>query len=105
MKHLKTASSTFILIPAFAFFSAQAHAEYKCDAPQHRLDRIACEKAAQGPQELRQFIQRMRPIESLLFSDYVSESQAQAWAQDKSNRAPAAAPVRTAISSSENPGA
>ncbi len=106
MKHFKTVCSTFVLLPALAFVSAQARAEYKCDAPEHRLDRVACEKAAEGPTELRQHIQRMRPIESLQFSDYVNEAQARAWAQDKSNRAPAGtAPVRTAVNFPENPGA
>lgn len=106
MKHFKTVCSTFVLLPALAFISSQARAEYKCDAPEHRLDRAACEKAAESPQALRHYIQRMRPIESLQFSDYVNESRARAWAQDRSNRAPAGtAPVRTAVSFPENPGA
>ena len=40
------------------------------------FDRVACEKAKEGPSALRQYIQRIRVIESLYFSDYVNEAQA-----------------------------
>lgn len=106
MNHFKTICSTFVLLPALAFASTQARAEYKCDAPQHRLDRVACEKAAESAQALRHFIHRIRPMDSLQFSDYVNETQARAWAQDHSNRSPAAtASVRTAVNLPENTGA
>lgn len=63
--------------------SPTAHADYKCDAPQGRLDVAACEAARQGPEVLRQFVQRVRSIESLYFYDYVNEEQATAWRQQE----------------------
>lgn len=97
MNRYKTVFSTILLVPALALVSTQARAEFKCDSPQTRLDRVACEKAAEGPTALRHYIQRMRPIDSLQFSDYVNDAQASAWAQNAPNPAPVKkAPVQTA---------
>ncbi|MBA2411702.1 MAG: hypothetical protein H0V63_02615 [Burkholderiaceae bacterium] len=106
MNRFKAIGSAFLFVPALALISTQARAEFKCDAPSTHIDRAACEKAAQSPSALRQYIQRMRGIDSLQFADYVDEAQARAWAQDESNRAPTKkAPVRTAVLLQENPGA
>ena len=106
MNRFKTIGSAFILVPALALLSTQARAEFKCDAPSTHIDRAACEKAKESPQALRQYIQRIRVIESLQFSDYVNEAQARAWAQNESNRAPTKkAPVQTAINLPEYTGA
>ena len=106
MNRFKAIGSAFLLVPALALVSAPASAEFKCDAPSTHIDRSACEKAAQSPSALRQYIQRMRGIDSLQFADYVDEAQARAGAQDESNRAPTKkAPVRTAVLLQENPGA
>lgn len=56
-------------------------AEYRCDAPRSAIDRRACEAAKQGPDALRQFVQRMRPIESLDMNEYVNEATVLAWEQ------------------------
>ncbi|MGH6608837.1 MAG: hypothetical protein ACRECQ_01125, partial [Burkholderiaceae bacterium] len=82
----------------------QARAEFKCNSPQTRLDRVACEKAAEGPTELRRYIERMRMIDSLHFPDYVDEARASEWAARDSGRRIVTAPVRVA-EQPENPGA
>jgi len=95
MNRFKAISSVLLFVPALALMSTQARAEFKCDAPPMRLDRAACEKAKQSPSALRQYIQRIRVIESLEFSDYVNDAQARAWAQNESSRVPARkAPVQ-----------
>ena len=88
MNRSKLLYSTLLFAPALLVASA-AHAEYKCNSPQHGFDRVACEKAAEGPNALRRYIERMRGIESLQFSDYVSEAQARAWAEAETSRAAA----------------
>jgi hypothetical protein len=59
--------------------ASAARAEYRCDPPPTDIDEIACKKAAEGPQELRRFIERMRPIENLYFFDYVNEKRLIEW--------------------------
>jgi hypothetical protein len=97
MNRFKAIGSAFLLVPALALISTQAHAEFKCDAPGAHIDRVACEKAKESPQALRRYIERVRMIESLVFSDYVTEAQARAWLQADSDRAAAKkASVQTA---------
>ena len=97
MNRLKAIGCSLLLLPSLALVSAQARAEFKCDAPSMNVDRVACEKAKESPSALRQYIQRIRIIESLQFSDYVDDAQARAWAQNESNRVPAKkAPVQAA---------
>jgi hypothetical protein len=106
MNRLKAIGSVFLLVPALTLASTQARAEYKCNEPGARIDRVACEKAKEGPQALRRYVERVRMIESLQFSDYVSEAQARAWLQAESDRAVAKkAPVQSAEFWPENPGA
>ena len=93
------------MVPALALLSTQARAEFKCDSPTVTFDRVACEKAKESPSALRRYIQRMRMIESLEFSDYVNDAQAAAWAQNESSRAAKKAPVQSAKFVQENPGA
>lgn len=61
-----------------------AHAGYRCDpaptAP-NAIDRRACEAAKQGPDALRQLVQRLRPIQLLDMNDYVNEATLLAWEQ------------------------
>jgi len=105
MNCFKAIGSAFLLVPALALVSTQARAEFKCDAPSG-FDRVACEKAKEGPQALRRYIERVRMIESLQFSDYVSEAQARAWLQAESDRAATKkASVQSAEFLPENPGA
>lgn len=97
MNRLKAIGCSLFLLPSLALVSAQAQAEFKCDAPGARIDRVACEKAKEGPSALRQYIQRVRMIESLQFSDYVNDEQARKWAQNETNRAAVKkAPVQAA---------
>ncbi len=105
MKPSKLLYSTLLLAPALTLASA-AHAEYKCNSPQHGFDRVACEKAAEGPDALRRYIERMRSIQSLQFSDYVSEAQARQWAEAERDR-PAARKERakTGLFQAETTGA
>lgn len=106
MKRFNTICSTLLLVPALALASAQARAEFKCDTPQSRIDRVACEKAVEGPIELRQYIARMRGIHSMHFPDYVNEAQALAWAQSGASRsATKKVSVQTAQQLTEEPGA
>ena len=106
MIHFKAIGSALLLVPALALVSTQARAEFKCDSPTVGFERAACEKAKEGPSALRQYIQRIRGIESLYFPDYVSEAQARAWLQAESDRAAAKkAPVQSAIGLPEYTGA
>ena len=106
MNRFKAIGSTLLLVPALTLASAQARAEFKCDTPTVRLDRAACEKAKEGPQALRQYIQRIRVIESLEFSDYVNDAQERSWAQADPRRAPTKkASAQSARFVQENPGA
>ena len=89
MNRFKAIGSAFLLVPALALVSTPTRAEFKCDAPSMRIDRVACEKANESPQALRQYIQRVRGIHSLQFSDYVSEAQERIWAENAAGRAPA----------------
>jgi hypothetical protein len=71
-----------IAAPLIALLAATSvHAEYRCEAPRSSIDRRACEAAKQGPDALRQFVQRMRPIESLDMNEYVNEATVLAWEQ------------------------
>ena len=106
MNRLKAIGSALLVVPAMALVSTQARAEYKCNEPQVTFDRAACEKSKEGPQALRRYVERVRMIESLQFSDYVSEAQARAWSQAESDRATAKkASVQSAEFWPENPGA
>ena len=106
MNRFRAIGSTLLLVPALALVSAQARAEFKCDSPTARVDRVACEKAKESPSALRRYIERMRIIESLDFSDYVNDAQQAAWAQNESNRAATKkASAHSAEFVQENPGA
>ncbi|MGH8852426.1 MAG: hypothetical protein ACREYD_15660 [Casimicrobiaceae bacterium] len=48
-----------------------ARAEYRCDVERVGVDARACAIAAQGPYELRRFIERTRTIYGLYYWDYV----------------------------------
>jgi hypothetical protein len=105
MNRFKAIGSALLMVPALALLSTPARAEFKCNSQAGIFDRVACEKAKEGPSALRRYIERMRIIESLEFSDYVDDAQAAAWAQNESRRAPQRAPVQSARIVQENPGA
>ena len=64
-----------------------AHAEYRCNPPPTRIDRHACQAAAEGPQALRHYVQRMQMITNLRFSDYVNKATVDAWETAKRDSA------------------
>ncbi|HKO67638.1 MAG TPA: hypothetical protein VJU53_07525 [Burkholderiaceae bacterium] len=106
MNRFKAIGSALLLVPGMALLSTQAHAEYKCNSPNAGFDKAACEKAKEGPDALRHYIQRMQGITNLQFSDYVNEERAASWAEnDASRTASRKAPVRSARFEQENPGA
>ena len=66
---------------AFLFVGA-AQAGSLCAAPPTPIDRRACEVARQGPDALRQFVQRMNWLHhNLDYFDYVDEATQTAWDQ------------------------
>jgi len=105
MNRFKALGSALLFVPALALVSTQARAEFKCATPETPFDRTACEKAAEGPDALRQYVQRMQPIANLYFFDYVNEAQAVAWAQNNANRPAGKAAVQTATVLQAAPGA
>jgi len=46
------------------------HAANRCDLPQTGAGAKACAAAAQGPAELRRFVERTRAVYGLSYSDY-----------------------------------
>jgi hypothetical protein len=70
-----------VMLGAALFVANAAHAEYVCDHPLRDVDYVACKKAAEGPEALRQFIKQMRSVETLYFYDYVNEERLEAWRQ------------------------
>jgi hypothetical protein len=72
--------------------AGSAHAGYRCAEPETEIDRRACAAARQGPDELRQFVQRMNWLRhNLQFSDYVDEKTQLAWDQQRARPVAAAA--------------
>ena len=68
-----------VVLAAALVVANVARAEYVCDHPPRDIDYAACKKAAEGPEALRQFIQRMRSVETLYFYDYVNEARLEEW--------------------------
>ena len=50
-----------------------AFAAGRCDKPNGAVEQRACEKAAEGPDALRRFVQRTRMIHALYYYDYARE--------------------------------
>ena len=51
-----------------------AHAEYRCDVPRIGGEARACAAAAQGPTELRRFVERTRGIYGFYYWDYAQRN-------------------------------
>jgi hypothetical protein len=80
-------SSFAVAIASLALLSS-ANARDLCSDPPHPIDQRACDAAEQGPEALRRFIDRMRPIRELHFYDYVNQARLVAWdARDEYMRA------------------
>lgn len=81
---MKTPKQSYRIVLAVAAITATisvgAHAEYRCKAPPMPEDKVACDLAKlDGPDELRQFIQRTSSIYGLYFYDYVSQQDFDHW--------------------------
>ena len=74
-----TNCNQFACLFSLLLIATGVQAQYRCDAPATRVDRGACEAAKEGPDTLRRYIQRIKPIESLQFSDYVNDATLVAW--------------------------
>ena len=83
---LRNTLSAMIVSVAFV---GTSHAAYLCDNPPSPIDKRACEAAEQGPDVLRRFIDRIKPVHNLYFYDYVNEARLVAW-QEAEGRALAA---------------
>jgi hypothetical protein len=80
MKTSKQARYISLSVAAFAAsVSVGAHAEYRCDGQPLPQEKRACNLAKQGPDALRQFIDRTRGVYGLYFYDYVTEAEASRW--------------------------
>jgi len=53
-----------------------AHAESRCDVPRIGGEARACSAAAQGPTELRRFVERTRAIYNFYYWDYAPHAVA-----------------------------
>ncbi len=60
------------LLALSSLISSNATAATRCEAPTSRVDRVACEKAKEGPDALRRFVQRTQSIYGLYFWDYMT---------------------------------
>jgi hypothetical protein len=95
MKH--AIRQSFTAVVAALAIAGSAHAAYLCDDPPSPVDQRACAAAEQGPEALRRFIQRIRPVHNLYFDDYVNEARLLAWdAEDRQRAIAEAAKTTTA---------
>lgn len=76
-----------VLLGIVTIVPGTARAEYRCSPPATHIDDRACERAREGPEALRLFIQRMRVIENLYFADYVNKDRLIAWREMEQERA------------------
>src|SRR5436190_11525869 len=85
------------VVLAFAPF-VSARAEYRCDVPRVGGEARACAAAAQGPTELRRFIERTRGIYGFYYWDYAPYARAVATL----STAPDAAKLASAVTEISN---
>lgn len=69
------------LLATAAVVAGSADAEYRCNSQAMPADRGACAAAQQGPDALRQYVQRMRAVQQLDFFEYVNKETLLAWEQ------------------------
>jgi hypothetical protein len=60
---------------AAVLVAPSASAAYRCDDPQGVGEQRACAKAAEGPVEVRRFVERTRGIYGLYYADFVANDE------------------------------
>ena len=73
------------LLATASVVAGSAGAEYRCNSQAMPADRGACAAAQQGPDALRQYVQRMRAVQQLDFFEYVNKETLIAW-EEKERR-------------------
>jgi hypothetical protein len=77
-KRLTAAATLAAALSLTVFAPGAAHAgdaTTRCASPASPIDRVACDKARQGPDTLRRFVQRTQPTMMLNFWDYMSPAE------------------------------
>ena len=87
---------TLSALLASVAFAGTAHAAYLCDDPPSPIDKRACAAAEQGPDALRRFIDRIKPVHNLYFYDYVNEARLVAWREAEARAMAADKAAKTA---------
>jgi hypothetical protein len=82
------------LAVAAVLVAPSASAAYRCDNPQGIGERRACVKAAEGPVELRRFIERTRGIYGLYYADFLAPANGGRIASQRVGAMASAAPTR-----------
>jgi len=73
-----TLKTTYLIGAGLAIAAAPALSAYaatRCDLPHTGPDARACAAAAQGPTELRRFIERTRAVYGLYYEDYARSAK------------------------------
>ena len=73
------------LLATASVVAGSADVEYRCNSQAMPADRGACAAAQQGPDALRQYVQRMRAVQQLDFFEYVNKETLIAW-EEKERR-------------------
>lgn len=56
-------------------FATESFAQSRCDSPANAVDRTACAKAKESPEELRRYVWRTRGVYQLYFWDYITPEE------------------------------
>ena len=85
MKSIARSYVSLACVSLLAFAVPAAHAEFKCDQLRPtRVDAVACAKAAENIDSLRQYVWRTRNIYGLQMIDYVRPQVVELRAERKS---------------------
>ena len=56
-------------------FTSNSFADGRCEVPAIAVDRTACAKAKESPEELRRYVWRTRGVYQLYFWDYITPAE------------------------------
>lgn len=74
--HAASRTALFVGATLALGFASSALAGPRCEAPPVTyVDRAACEKARQGPEALRRYVERTRMLYQLYYWDYITPEQ------------------------------